>query len=171
MVCPSSMRLVWEDQLADWLPPDLADLAQIIVIRTGKDIEKKLGQNARHKRIVIVSYDLAKACCLDPRAQYVSDCCCSSYQRWHLVSKMSDGLLDERPPMTTQLHIWPMFCKMGNQLFHAFIGRTNTTTSKDRPQASNLGVAHAVLLEASMYSTICTCLELIGDLCRSWRTS
>ncbi|EIE18768.1 hypothetical protein COCSUDRAFT_49196 [Coccomyxa subellipsoidea C-169] len=64
VVCPSSMMLTWLELLSDWLPPDLLpDPANLVVITSSKDVDKKLDlahgpPTTRH--IVIASYDCAQ---------------------------------------------------------------------------------------------------------------
>lgn len=53
IVCPSSLRLNWKEELLRWLEDDLQDY-EINVIMSGKDIEKPM------QRVNIVSYDLLR---------------------------------------------------------------------------------------------------------------
>lgn len=53
IVCPSSLRLNWREELLRWLADDLED-EEIRVVMTGKDIEKSL------LRVNIISYDLVR---------------------------------------------------------------------------------------------------------------
>ena len=51
IVCPSSLKYIWQDEILTWIP-ELKDY-DIQIFKTGKD------RFDRHARIFIMSYDLA----------------------------------------------------------------------------------------------------------------
>lgn len=59
VICPSSLRLNWKEELLNWLSDDLEE-EDILVMMTGKDIDKPI------RRVNIVSYDLVRK--MSPRS-------------------------------------------------------------------------------------------------------
>lgn len=59
VICPSSLRLNWKEELLNWLSDDLEE-EEILVMMTGKDIDRPV------RRVNIVSYDLVRK--MSPRS-------------------------------------------------------------------------------------------------------
>jgi len=70
IICPSSVRLSWQDEILRWLPTDLIREHQIQVVVNGKAVftpsrssqlamsQPNKQATATGKRVVIISYDL-----------------------------------------------------------------------------------------------------------------
>lgn len=55
IICPSSLRIQWSQELQKWIPGDFSNPDEsILVVLKGKDL-----QNFKNQRVMIISYDLA----------------------------------------------------------------------------------------------------------------
>lgn len=57
MICPSSLRLNWQDEIVKWMP--FLSRARISVIMSKKQGEQELAVDNKESGVFIISYDLA----------------------------------------------------------------------------------------------------------------
>ena len=59
VICPSSLRLNWSDEIIKWMP--FLNRAHITVIETKKQGEKELAPDNKASGVFIISYDMASS--------------------------------------------------------------------------------------------------------------